>query len=122
MLELSEVKRIYNNRQRELTEDEVGISKLKVSNLDLRKSLMEALIKKEELLTKKSAVICNLDRLDEQLENLEKEADSILDDEKVDTFCARNSTTNQRNILNKIQDAKSKLIDYGLQPSQIHRI
>lgn len=83
------------------------------SNQNLKLSLMETLIEREELVTKKTATTADIEALTEQLEGLEDETNRLLNDDTVNLIVERFSTINQLSLMNKIEDAKCKLVKYG---------
>lgn len=97
------------SKQRELNEIEIEITKVAASNKDLKLALMEAVIERDELNIKKSHLSDNIERLSNQINNMERESDELLRSDPVDHVCNRYSIGAQISILNKIQEAKNKL-------------
>lgn len=113
LLELSELKRCGSNKQRELSEYEIELDKLKSRNRQLKASLMRAMIEKEELEIKKNSLRDNIERLERQIENLDRECDCVLNNDTLIQFFDRHSTANQLALINRIQDGKCRLIQYS---------
>lgn len=90
--------------------------KLKESNKELQLTLMQALMEKMELLTKRKTLVERIDDLCQKIEDLEQESTKILSGDHVEPFCSRFSTAQQSSLMNKIQDATCKLVEYGFQP------
>lgn len=112
-MELSELKRCGSNKQRELSEYEIELDKLKSRNRQLKASLMRAMIEKEELEIKKNSLRDNIERLERQIENLDRECDCVLNNDTLIQFFDRHSTANQLALINRIQDGKCRLIQYS---------
>lgn len=112
-LELNNIQQVYHARQKELADREIETNKLKASNKQLKVTLLKALIERDELMTKKLDIMTSVERLTNQLENMERESDELLRGDQTDHICERYSIDAQVSLLNKIQDARNKLIKNG---------
>lgn len=74
---------------------------------------MGAMIEKEELDIKKKSLINNIERLERERENLDRECDSVLNNDALNQFFDRHSTANQLSLISRIHDKKCKLIKYS---------
>lgn len=71
------------------------------------------MIEKEELDIKKKSLKDSIEILERQIENLDRECDSVLNSDTLTQFFDRHSTANQLALINRIQDSKCKLIKYS---------
>lgn len=86
---------------------------VRLKNRELKLLMMAALVERDELLATRTAIESNIERLNNQLENLERETDDFLRGDEVDHICERFSLSDQISLLNKIQDNRSKLLKNG---------
>lgn len=107
-------------KQKEFSESDIELSKIRAANRDLKETLIETLIQKEELISQKKSLISAIEMLKQQIENLEKETNIMLSDEGLEQVCNRFSTRAQQSLLNKILDAKCKLLELGVPLSDIN--
>lgn len=78
MTDLNEARRVYNNKHKILTQSEVEISKLKKTNQELKVMLLQYLIEKEELKSQKLNLESNIEKNEQQIEELERETDMMM--------------------------------------------
>ena len=76
-------------------------------------TLLEAIIERDELFVKKSAITILVERLTNQLDNMERESDLLLKAGDVDRICESYSISIQKALIDKLQDARRKLIKEG---------
>lgn len=83
-----------------------------MDNQKIKESLMASLIEKDELFTKKNDLSMQIEQLKQQIDNLDAESKIMLNDDLITHICQRYSTSNQLSLLNKIQEAKRKLLKF----------
>lgn len=118
-LELNAIKKSYNQKSKALEEVNAEITGLTTANKELKNNLMKALIDRDELVTKKNCLSDNIDRLKHHIETMEGESDIILRDDDIDCIRERYSMTQQLSLVSKLQDARCKLLKYGV-PSHLY--
>lgn len=100
------------NSQSELARLESQVSDLKLQNRKTRESLMMSLITRDQLNTKKIALANEIEQLEQQLDNLDKESISMLNDNSIEQAYERYATSNQLSLIQKLQEARCKLRRY----------
>lgn len=113
---MNAIKKSYNQKSKVLEEAKVEIAALTSANKELKNNLMRALIDRDELITKKNCLADNMTRLKNNIELMEGESDIILRDDDIDCIRERYSMAQQLSLVSKIQEARCKLLKYGLPP------
>lgn len=102
-----------SQRQKDFAALEIELSNLKTVNGNLKKTMLGAQIERDELVIKKTSIVSNIERLNNQFENMDRESDDLMNNDEVGHICDRFSLSEQVNLLNKIQDNKIKLVKAG---------
>lgn len=89
------------------------ITQLKTTNKDIKAALMQALIERDEMITKRTAIKSLNERLCNQNDNLHEETDDLLSGNEVDSMCENFSFNDQFALMREIQDTRYKLIKCG---------
>jgi hypothetical protein len=113
VLDISNAQKKLSSNQKILSERQMEIQNLRTSNRQIKITLMNALIERDELVTKRTALKAMNERFSNQNENLHREIDDLLRGDEVDNICERFSLKDQLSLLKEIQDARCKLLNYG---------
>lgn len=113
VLEMSNAQKEFYAKQRQLTDHQTAIATLRAQNKEMKMALMKALVERDELIIRRSALKAMNERFGNQNENLHREMDDLLRGDEVDGLCERFSLTDQISLLKDIQDARCKLLNFG---------
>jgi len=75
--------------------------------------LTKGLVERDQLTTRLNSLEANIERFNNQLENMDREIDDLLRGEEVDQICERFAVSEQMMLLNKINDNRGKLLKNG---------
>lgn len=100
--------------QSDLTSHEQKLDRLKDKNKKMRAELIQSLIAAEELRGRKEAILVNIEKLKSNLGPWERDHVLKLFEDDTRAICNKFSVTSQRTLIQKIEEAKSKLVKFGI--------
>lgn len=113
VVKLDTAQKALYQKQKNLADVDAEIAVLKAKNRDMKVLLMKALVERDELQARRVAIESNIERLNNQQDNMDRETCDLLKGDEADHVCERFALNEQLALINKIQDNRNKLMKNG---------
>lgn len=110
MLKLTELQKQHGSKEAELLQIGSDLDNLRTENNELKTFLIDSIIERDEVEIRKNSLKSNIEILEKQIENIDRECNIIVNNKSLIEFFEHYSTANQMAHINKIQDNKQKLM------------